>query len=308
MRLHAEPVLVEATPQWTMDLDDLEHKAATSGATVLLLSHMRGKVCDMERVVEICSKHGLRLVEDCAHSCGVKWRGRQLGFHGEVAAYSTQSDKVINSGEGGFLTTDNDEMMAKAIYLSGCYERRSQKHGTPPPMELCEAAMMEMPNLSCRMNEVTAACVRPLIANLDERVVQYNDRYDAVVSVLRDRAGETIVVPDQLPQVSGVGDHLNFYLRNVSPEQNADFHRICTSMGVPASFFRSPVNARWHVNWRKYGAPSYDLPQVDELLGTAYDLKLPPYFEDDDFVHLANVIAYSANVAVGKEMATDFSI
>jgi len=105
-----------------------------------------------------------------------------------------------------------------------------------------------------------------------------------------------------------VGDHLNFYLRDVTQEQNALFLKICTSMGVPVSYFRSPINARWHMNWRKYGAPSYELPQVDSLLATAYDLKLPPYFDDADFLHLANVIAYSANVAVGKESAPEFSI
>merc|ERR1719421_2522255 len=99
MRLNAVPVLVETTPAWTMDLDDLEQKAAKSSAKVLLLSHMRGKVADMERVVSICERHGLTLVEDCAHSCGVTWNGKQLGYHGKVAAYSTQSDKVINSGE-----------------------------------------------------------------------------------------------------------------------------------------------------------------------------------------------------------------
>lgn len=38
----------------------------------------------MDRVVEICEQHGLALVEDCAHACGVEWRGRQLGYHGEV--------------------------------------------------------------------------------------------------------------------------------------------------------------------------------------------------------------------------------
>merc|ERR1712087_669020 len=101
--------------------------------------------------------------------------------------------------------------------------------------------MMEMPNLSCRMNELTAACVRPLIANLDERVVVYNKRYDVVVKILREQAGDHIVVPEQLPQVSPVGDHLNFYLRGISPEQNARFHKLCTSMGVPASYFRSPT-------------------------------------------------------------------
>ena len=253
MRLGAEPVLVEATPNWTMDLDDLEKKAAAHPkAKVLVLSHMRGKIAHMDRVVEICEKHGLTLVEDCAHSCGVKWKGRQVGYHAAVSAYSTQSDKVINSGEGGFITSDDPEMMAKAIYLSGAYEARYKHHiaapdaalcaaapaprfpprspppaggenrpdaprraGSPPgaapraaawpqfprcrapaaaaapsaprppsptdpaaplPSLSCEDAMMKMPNLSSRMSELTAAVLRPLIANLPERVVKYNER------------------------------------------------------------------------------------------------------------------------------------
>lgn len=308
LRLGAEPVLVETTPYWTMDLDDLERKAATTDAKVMLLSHMRGKVCDMDRVAKICEDRGITLVEDCAHACGVKWRGRQLGYHAKVAAYSTQSDKVINAGEGGFLATDSDEMMAKAIYLSGAYERRYGKHLTQPPTELCEAAMLEQPNLSVRMSEMTAAVMRPLIKNLPDRVGQYNARYNAVVDVLRTDAGDHITVPEQLEEVSAVGDHLNFYLRDVTPEQNARFREVCTKMGVPVSWFRSGVNARWHVNWRKYGSPTFDLPATDNLLATAYDLKLPPYFDDADFVHLARVIAHSVNVAVSESEAEEFGV
>jgi len=300
MRLHATPVLVEATEAWTMDLDDLEENAAASKAKVLLLSHMRGKVCDMDRVLEICQTHGLTLVEDCAHGCGVKYRGRQLGYHAAVSCYSTQSDKVINSGEGGFITTDSDEMMARAIYLSGAYERRYTQHTPHPPAELCEAAMLTSPNLSCRMSELTAAVMRPLIRNLPERVDRYNERYALVVGVMRELAGDIITVPEQLPQVEGVGDHLNFFLSGVTREQNAAFLEACKEGGVPVSYFCSNVNARWHVNWRKYGAPTYDLPNTDALLSTAYDLKLPPHFEDSDMGHLASVIAYAANVAVGR--------
>ena len=302
MRLGAEPVLVEATKSWTMDLDDLEKKiAAFPDAKVLLLSHMRGKVCDMDRVVEICEKNGITLVEDCAHSCGVTWRGKQLGYHARVTAYSTQSDKVINSGEGGFITTDDDEIAAKIIYLSGCYERRYGKHAVRPADELCEVAMAEMPNLSCRMNEVTAAVMRPLIKNLPQRVADYNRRYDSVVKVLREEAGDIIVVPTQDERVGTVGDHLNFYLTGVTDEQNALFRQTCVAMGVPVSWFQSQVNARWHVNWRKYGSPTFDLPNTDEVLRFAYDLKMPPYFDDADFPAFARVIAYAARVAAGDD-------
>merc|ERR1712196_676080 len=120
----------------------------------------------------------------------------------------------------------------------------------------------EMPNLSCRMNEVTAAVMRPLIKNLPQRVEAYNRRYDAVVKVLREEAG--------------------------------------VAMGVPVSWFQSKVNARWHVDWRKYGSPTFDLPNTDEVLRFAYDLKMPPYFDDEDFPAFAKVIAYASNVAAGK--------
>merc|ERR1712167_459379 len=164
------------------------------------------------------------------------------------------------------------------IYLSGCYERRYGKHAVRPPDDLCEVAMAEMPNLSCRMNEVTAAVMRPLIKNLPQRVEAYNRRYDAVVKVLREEAGDVIVVPTQ----------------------NVLFRQTCVAMGVPVSWFQSKVNARWHVNWRKYGSPTFDLPNTDEVLRFAYDLKMPPYFDDEDFPAFAKVIAYASNVAAGK--------
>merc|ERR1711998_461420 len=112
-----------------------------------------------------------------------------------------------------------------------------------------------------------------------------NQRYALVVGVMRALAGDVIVVPEQLPQVEGVGDHLNFFLSGVTPEQNAVFLEACVKGGVPVSWFQSSINARWHVNWRKYGSPTYELPNTDSLLSSAYDLKLPPHFEDSDMAH-----------------------
>jgi dTDP-4-amino-4,6-dideoxygalactose transaminase len=302
MRLNAKPVLVECTPSWTMDLDDLEIKAsANPDAKVLLLSHMRGKITDMDRVGEICEKYGLTLIEDCAHSCGIKWDGRQQGYQAKVAAYSCQSDKVINAGEGGFVTTDDDEIAAKLIYLSGAYERRFDKHALHPPSEICEEMMMTMPNLSVRMSELTAAVMRPLIRNLESRVTEYNNRWDATVKVMESgAAGQNIVVPRNHERVRSVGDHLNFYLSNVTPEQNKVFAETCRGMGVPVASFVSPINARYHKNWRKFGAPAFDLPKTDEILAYGYDLKMPPYFEDSDFPHIGACIAYAVDVAMGR--------
>lgn len=74
-------------------------------------------------------------------------------------------------------------------------------------------------------------------------------------------------------------------------------------MGVPLNYLRSKTNARWHVNWRGYGGPVQDLPGTDNALATAYDLKLPPHFDDEDFPRLAENIAYAARVTVRATQA-----
>lgn len=71
---------------------------------------------------------------------------------------------------------------------------------------------------------------------------------------------------------------------------------------MPVNWLRSKVNARWHVNWRGFGGPVQDLPTTDSALALAYDLKLPPHFEDEDFVHLAKIIAHAARVTVGRNL------
>lgn len=89
-----------------MDLKDMEEKiAAHPEARFMLVSHMRGKLCDMDKVVEICEKHDITLVEDCAHAIGVFWGDQHSGHHACVSCFSSQSHKALNSGEGGFLCT-----------------------------------------------------------------------------------------------------------------------------------------------------------------------------------------------------------
>ncbi|CAM9698252.1 unnamed protein product, partial [Hapterophycus canaliculatus] len=197
-----------------------------------------------------------------------------------------------------FLTTNDEELFAKAIFLSGCYERRYEKHLVRASDELMEKAMLSQPNLSLRMTEVTAAIIRPLLANLPERVKQISRRYHEIVGILEDEVPDLIEVPKAIEHATTVGDHLNFHLINPTEEENLAFQAKTKEMGVPLNWLRSPVNARWHVNWRGYGGPVQDLPGTDAALATAYDLKLPPHFDDADFVHIAKNIAYAARVTV----------
>lgn len=101
------PVVAEVDKSLTLDPFDVERKI-TSRTKAILPVHMRGMPCKMDRLMEIAGKHGLKVVEDVAQANGGSFRGKKLGSFGDVGCFSLQFHKVITSGEGGILVTDED--------------------------------------------------------------------------------------------------------------------------------------------------------------------------------------------------------
>ena len=101
------PVFVEITKDLVLDLDDLKQKIQSTNAKFLMLSHMRGHLVDMDALIEITNNAGIKVIEDCAHTMGANWNGTPSGRSGVIGCFSTQTFKHINSGEGGFLITDD---------------------------------------------------------------------------------------------------------------------------------------------------------------------------------------------------------
>jgi dTDP-4-amino-4,6-dideoxygalactose transaminase len=126
-----KPVLVEVERNYCVDLRHLEQKMRESGARFFMLSHMRGHIADMDAILALCGQYSVTLIEDCAHTMGASWNGKKSGSFGKAACFSTQTYKHLNSGEGGLLTTDDDEIIARAIIYSGSY-MLYERNGTLP--------------------------------------------------------------------------------------------------------------------------------------------------------------------------------
>eukprot|EP00965_Chrysotila_dentata_P048124 1596012-Pleurochrysis_carterae.AAC.4 len=86
-----------------------------------------------------------------------------------ISARGHASRQVINSGEGGFLCTDDAEIAARAACYAGCYEELYKQHMAAPPAAVFEKVKRQTPNYSLRMSDLAAACVRPQIATLEAR-------------------------------------------------------------------------------------------------------------------------------------------
>ena len=284
-----EPVLVDITDRTVIDVDDLERKAAASGARFLLLSYMRGHIPDMDKVMQICRKHDLIMIEDCAHTMGAGWNGRLTGSFGHAACFSTQTFKHINSGEGGLVVTDDEDIAARAILLSGSYMLYRQ-HRARPADEVFERHRLHTPNCSMRMSSLAAAVLRPQLKHLDERNGAWRQVYDWLAPLVD--AIAHLQVPSRPDKEQFVPSSLQFLIRNLTPEECACFVAEADDHGVHVKWFGKPDPVGFtsrHDHWQ-YVRHSGSVPRADTVLMQLCDLRLPPTLSARDCRTIATVL------------------
>ncbi len=297
------PVLVEITDNFVTDLQDLEQKAVASQARFLLLSHMRGHIVDMHAVTALCARLGITLVEDCAHTAGCRWDGQFTGTFGKAGCFSTQTYKHMNSGEGGLLVSDDDEIIAQAILYSGSY-MLYDRHIARPPLEVFERFKQKIPNFSLRMSNLQAALVRPQLADLDRQCERWNARYDYLAQALGD-IGQ-LRIPHRDAREQYVGSSMQFTLKNVTTTQAQTFLQRCGERGVQIKWFgaKEPVGftSSWE-NWQ-YIRDSQKLPRTRKILDFMCDFRIPLTFSLDDCAVIARVIRQVAAQTFGRHSNT----
>jgi dTDP-4-amino-4,6-dideoxygalactose transaminase len=282
----AVPVFVGVTEALTIDLEDLAAKVGE--ARVLMLSHMRGHLADMDALMAICDAAGVTVVEDCAHTMGAAWRGIPSGRWGKIGCYSTQTYKHMNSGEGGFLITDDEMVMARAVMLSGSYMLYG-RHGTVPPAEVFEQVKYDTPNVSGRMDHLRAAILRPQLRALDAQCEKWNARYRVVEEGLRGTPGLTVVERAEAERY--VGSSIQFLLLDWDGGRIADVLKRCLARGVELKWFggAEPVGFTSRYDSWRY-APSSPMPASDRILRGIVDMRLPLTFSLEDCAQIARII------------------
>ena len=282
----AVPVFVGVTDQLVIDLDDLAAKAGQ--ADVLLLSHMRGHLADMDALMAICDGAGMTVIEDCAHTMGASWNGVASGTQGKVGCYSCQTYKHVNSGEGGLFVTDDAEVAARAVILSGSY-MMYEKHLAGPPAEAFAQIRYETPNISGRMDNLRAAVLRPQLRKLDQQRDRWNERYYAVEAGLRDTPGLTVIERPAAEVI--VGSSIQFLLQGWSAAAVEDVLARCLARGVELKWFggAEPVGfTSRYDSWRYVDAPR--MPKSDAVLAGIVDMRVPLTFSLEDCELIARII------------------
>jgi len=292
----ADAILIETTADYLTDLADLERKAATSGARVFLLSHMRGHIADLQAVKAICDRHGIAVIEDCAHTMGARWDGKHTGTWGKVGCYSGQTYKHINSGEGGLLVTDDDDVAAQAILMSGCYMMYDQ-HLLKPDADVFERWKYVTPNFSMRMSNLAAALLRPQIAQLEDRGRRWNHIYATLERELTQ--SDYVSIPARDPKEAFIASSIQFTL-NLQPPQIERFLKECSLRGLYLKWFGTPTPVAFTSNYEHwhYLADKPDIPHSKAVLDQLIDLRTPLSLTDEDCVLIGKIVAAASLAAV----------
>lgn len=292
----ATPVLFEVDENLHPDLVDLEKKITNRTKAVLII-HMRGQSGDIAAVADLCGRYGLSLIEDAVPTLGARFKGRYLGIFGTVGAFSTQSDKSLNTGEGGFLLTNDSALFERAVALSGAYEGLVGKHCDWPPT----TDYLRLPLFNFRMDEIRGAIGRAQLKKLPARIEVLRRNYERVSAIIG--AYPELLIRKSFSDDATLGDSVVFRVNSDDPSEVFRLSEAIRSEGIDARYFGplGGTNVRVYWTW-KFLFPSLSvdeirrvLPNTTRWLDQTIDIPLSPLLTDRDINDL--------ELAVGKSMS-----
>ena len=248
----ATPVLVDVQPDtWCIDPARIEERI-TPRTRAIMAVHMYGHPADMPAIMDIARRHDLRVIEDCAEAHGALCHGRKVGSWGDVAAFSFYGNKIITTGEGGMVVTNDDTVAERARLL------RNQAFGP-------ERFVHHEVGYNYRMTNIQAAIGLAQCEGLGRRVAKRIEIARVYNELLADE--EAVTRPHEAPWAKNVYWMYGLLVNESFGRSRDELREMLTERGVDTrSFFyplhRQPVFAGGHRRWPKLDG---DCPVSEDL-------------------------------------------
>jgi dTDP-4-amino-4,6-dideoxygalactose transaminase len=274
--LGASNVLADITSMedWSMDPEEIESRITDKTKAVMIV-HYAGYACDMDRIVDICRRRNIYLIEDCAHTPGADYKGRSLGTFGDISAFSFFSNKNLAVGEGGMVVTRTPELYKR---LKGL-----RSHGmTVPSFDRYKGRAVsydiEMPGFNYRIDEIRSALGLVQLRKLDAS----NGKRKEITNYYFKRL-------DKISQITVPYRHFsrgkpNYHIMPILLSAETDRNKVIESMkedGVQTSIHYPAIQ-----NFTAYKGKINTTPKAEYV--AAHELTLPLYptmtFEEVDLV------------------------
>lgn len=265
VQLGAHPVFVDVRDDQNIDAERIA-AAITPKTKAIMPVHLTGRVADMAPIMEVAERHGLRVVEDAAQSIGSRYDGRMSGSFGQLGCFSTHPLKNLNAcGDGGFLTTDDEEIAASV--------RALRNHGLVTRETVARFGQVS------RMDSLQAAILHFRAGRLDDTIerrranaVLYRERLDPErVFMAADREREFNTYHTFVIQVDR-RDELQAFLQA---------HGVGTAIHYPVPIHLQPASA-------DLGYRAGDFPVAERQAGRILTLPINQTLSPDDIIYVAD--------------------
>lgn len=230
--VNAVPVFVDVDPE-TYCLDaKLIERAITSKTKAILPVHLGMRFADMDEILRIATKHNLKVIEDCAHAHGGLWKNKGAGSMGDLGTFSFQSSKLITSGEGGAVITNNLEYMEKV-----------QSYINAGRASVTDQFHHRLVGFNYRLGEFQAAVLVPQVDGLPEQAKLREENMEYLESRLRGTKGIGLLKPDpRITRLAPYGYVLKYFEEQVNSIPRAAFVAALQLEGIPCDgLFYEPV-------------------------------------------------------------------
>jgi dTDP-4-amino-4,6-dideoxygalactose transaminase len=230
MAAGALPVIVDVEPRtWTIDPDAVE-AAITERTKAIMPVHLGHHMADMDRIMDIANRHGLAVVEDCAHAPGQRWRDTGAGCIGSFGSFSHQSSKILTSGEGGSLLTNDGTLARRAHSIVDC--------GRPKDVEEQEVTF----GANYRLGELHAALLLPQLERFEAQRVEREENARYLEEIVTSVPGVHVMKADE--RITRWSFY-NYILRIDPDEFGAENEPVCAALeaeGIPGEVQYPPMS------------------------------------------------------------------
>jgi len=253
----------------------------TSRTRAIIVVHYAGYPCDMPAILSIAKQNGLFVIEDAAHAVGSELNGHKLGAWGDIGCFSFFSNKNMTTGEGGMLTTDNDDLAQKLSRLrshgmtSLTWDRHKGHAWSYDVVDL---------GFNYRIDEIRAALGLAQLAKVERN----NERRRHLSQIYRDALQELVSQVD-IPFQNHAGKTAAHLMPILLPKEmkREEFMGRMKEQGIQTSIHYPPVHTFTSYN----SDTKWNLPVTEEVAGREVTLPLYPALTDEDILLVVNAIS-----------------
>jgi len=298
----AVPVFAEVDESLNLDPASFEANITEQTKAVIPV-HIANVPCDMDPIMEVARRRGIKVLEDAAQAIGVSYHGRHVGTIGHAGAFSLQLDKNITSGEGGAVVTDDWDVYDRAVR----YQDQGGQFTTSKGEVRDHTSGEPFIGVNLRMNEVAGAIAEVQAGRLPDMIASMRQRARSI----RGRLGDLPVEWRRIPDEDGEGGNVTMFLD--TPDMATRFAEALRAEGIPAAkvyggrpVYANPAVLARRTPWDK-GPPfnsaefptdrQYFLglcPRSEDLLGRSLSIPVGARYDDgdeDDIVEAVRKVA-----------------